>query len=215
MPELAGQLAGAEDTLPKSGDGMRTPSQAASAAPQGDAQTSAMLPKDLSAPLSESAGPARGAATHSLPLRADAQAPARTPQDIAVRIARGAQAGQSRFEIRLDPPELGRIDIRLELSADGRMQAVLQADKPETLDMLQRDARALERALAEQGIDMSGGGLNFALRQEQQGENGGPGYGGSNRADTDPAEDMLSTELSALEAGGLLVERRLGVDMRI
>jgi hypothetical protein len=148
----------------------------------------------------------------ALPLRAEAQAPVRTPQDIAVRIAKGAEAGQSRFEIRLDPPELGRVDIRLEVSQDGRVQAVLQADKPETLEMLQRDARILERALQDQGLDMSGGGLNFALR-DQTPDDSGQAYGG--QAAQDMADDALAVELASLEAGGLVLERRLGVDVRI
>ena len=185
------------------------------AAPLSEAQAAAALPKEIAAAHADAVGAARNAGASTLPLRAEAQAPARTPQDIAVRIARGAQAGQSRFEIRLDPPELGRIDIRLEMNADGRMQAVLQADKPETLDMLQRDARALERALADQGMDMSGGGLNFALRQETPDKDGGAGYGSASNTGSGTEEDALGAELSALEAGGLLVERRLGVDMRI
>src|SRR5262249_51779087 len=38
---------------------------------------------------------------------------------LAVEIAARAQAGQSRFEIRLDPPELGRIDVRLDIDRSG------------------------------------------------------------------------------------------------
>ena len=40
---------------------------------------------------------------------------------LAVEIAAQAQAGKQRFEIRLDPPELGRIDVRLEIDRDGHV----------------------------------------------------------------------------------------------
>src|SRR5262249_35481774 len=40
---------------------------------------------------------------------------------LAVEIAARAQAGRNRFEIRLDPPELGRIDVRLDVDASGQV----------------------------------------------------------------------------------------------
>ena len=40
------------------------------------------------------------------------------------------------------------------------------ADRPETLDMLQRDARVLERALNDAGLRADSGGLSFNLRSD-------------------------------------------------
>src|SRR5690606_7301325 len=42
---------------------------------------------------------------------------------IAVEIARSIQNGISRFEIRLNPPELGRVDVRLEMDQSGNVIA--------------------------------------------------------------------------------------------
>jgi chemotaxis protein MotD len=93
---------------------------------------------------------------------------------IAVEIATQAQAGKNRFEIRLDPPELGRIDVRLHVDNGGNVTSRLTVERPETLDLLRRDAPQLERALQHAGLNTEGGlqfslrDQNFANRQQQQ-----------------------------------------------
>ena len=51
-------------------------------------------------------------------------------------IAAQAQSGKSRFEIRLDPPELGRIDVQLNVDSSGNVSSRLVVERPETLDLL-------------------------------------------------------------------------------
>jgi flagellar hook-length control protein FliK len=106
-------------------------------------------------------------------IRAEVQAGhAALPTDqIAVTIARQFRQGTNRFEIRLDPPELGRIDVRLDLGHGGRATATLTADRPETLALLTRDSRALEQMLSDAGVRTDSGSLNFALR-DQSGRSG-------------------------------------------
>jgi flagellar hook-length control protein FliK len=89
-------------------------------------------------------------------------------QGLAVEIAARSQSGSKQFDIRLDPPELGRVEVRLSIDATGKAEAHLTADQPQTLDLLQKDAPALTRALREAGLDVSQDGLNFSLRQQQQ-----------------------------------------------
>lgn len=83
---------------------------------------------------------------------------------LAVEIAGKALAGKNRFEIRLDPPELGRIDVRLDVDRNGHVTSRLIAERPETLDLLRRDASGLERALQDAGLKTSDNGLQFSLR---------------------------------------------------
>ena len=89
-------------------------------------------------------------------------------QGLAVEIAARSQSGTKQFDIRLDPPELGRVEVRLSIDSTGKAQAHLTADQPQTLDLLQKDAPALTRALREAGLDVNQDGLNFSLRQQQQ-----------------------------------------------
>ena len=84
---------------------------------------------------------------------------------LAVEIVSRMRDGMRRFEIRLDPPELGRIDVRLEVDRHGQATTKLTVDRPETLDLLQREARGLERALQQAGLKTDQGGLEFSLRQ--------------------------------------------------
>jgi flagellar hook-length control protein FliK len=86
-------------------------------------------------------------------------------QSLALHIAARWAKGDSRFTIRLDPPELGRIDVNLNVTSHGHAEAVLAVEKPQTLDLLLRDAPTLERALKDAGLEL-GGNLSFSLKGE-------------------------------------------------
>ncbi len=96
------------------------------------------------------------------------QEPAPPVRELAIQISRHADAGINRFQMRLDPPELGRVEVRIEISSEGKLTAVISADRPETLDLLQRDSRALERSLMDAGVKTDSGALNFSLRGGRQ-----------------------------------------------
>ncbi|MVS99891.1 flagellar hook-length control protein FliK [Devosia marina] len=95
---------------------------------------------------------------------------------IAFELARQVHDGNTRFQIRLDPPELGRIDVRLDINESGQVNARLVVEKAETLDLMQRDQRGLERALQQAGLDSAKTNLEFSLKQNpfagQQGQMG-------------------------------------------
>ncbi|MGE1135127.1 flagellar hook-length control protein FliK, partial [Bacillus velezensis] len=88
---------------------------------------------------------ARGAAVPASPP---------TPIQLApLTIGMMALDGAREFQIRLDPAELGRVDVKLTIAEDGRVAASLVVDRVETLAMLQRDARTLERAFDQAGLN--------------------------------------------------------------
>ena len=89
---------------------------------------------------------------------------------VAVEIAAKASEGMHSFEIRLDPPELGRIHVRLEVDRNGELTSRVMADRQDTLDLLRRDAPQLERALNDAGLRTSNNGLQFSLRDQGQGQ---------------------------------------------
>ncbi len=109
-----------------------------------------------------------------------------------------ALAGTSRFDIRLDPIELGRIDVRLEIDEKrGAVKAHLTVDRPETLALLQRDTSQLGQALAQAGLTPGEGDINVSLRDTtQDGARGGgqsgtggdqaPRNGGGSSSEPDP-----------------------------
>ena len=122
----------------------------------------------------------------SSPLQSSLSAPTQAPQvpvnALAVHIAAQAQNGVKRFEIRLDPPELGRVDVRLDVGRDGQVSTHLIVERAETLDLLQRDAKALEKALNDAGLKTSDDGMTFSLKDEGLGKD---------QADNDESESGL------------------------
>ena len=110
--------------------------------------------------------------TLSVQLRPAASNAPQTPapqapvQGLAVQIAQQAQNGARRFEIRMDPPELGRVEVRLDVARDGQVTTHLIVERSETLDLLQRDARSLERALQDAGLNTSEDGMKFSLKDQ-------------------------------------------------
>jgi hypothetical protein len=132
-------------------------------------------PVDLAAAAIQSAPSTNVAAqAHSAP--AQAAPPVVVPLGgLAVAIAANAQNGRNHFEIRLDPPELGRIDVRLHIDSTGQVTSHLIADRSDTLDMLRRDAADLERSLQQAGLKTSDQALQFSLRDQSRGTEGDGG----------------------------------------
>jgi flagellar hook-length control protein FliK len=93
---------------------------------------------------------------------------------LAIEIATQAQAGKSHFDIRLDPPELGRINVRLEVDHDGAVRSHVTVDRAETLDLLKRDAPQLERALQQAGLKTGDSALQFSMRDPGFSRNDNP-----------------------------------------
>jgi len=85
---------------------------------------------------------------------------------VPIEIGLRALAGSKRFDIRLDPAELGRVDVKLEISDKGEVSAKLVVDRVETLHLLQRDARTLERAFEQAGLKPSDAGVDITLRDQ-------------------------------------------------
>ena len=84
---------------------------------------------------------------------------------LAVEIVSRAQDGNKRFDIRLDPPELGRIDVRLDV--DQGRQSHLAPDRRALRHARPAAPRRaqLERALQHAGLNTDGG-LQFSLRDQ-------------------------------------------------
>lgn len=160
------------------------------------ANTAGTTPPDTSA---ATAGVGRVVTADTKAMHAAYAAPVRQinmPQ-VAFEIVRQVQAGNSRFQIRLDPPELGRIDVKLEVDKAGNVNARMTVERAETLDLMQRDQRSLERALAQAGLDSNKTNLEFSLRQnpfahQEQSQGGGNNQSPSPFAGAAEADDSAA-----------------------
>ena len=134
---------------------------------------------------------------------------------LAVEIAASANSGKTRFEIRLDPAELGRIDVRIDVDRHGQVTSHLTVERPETLSMLRQDADQLQRALDNAGLSTGNGGLQFSLRdQSSQGQNDG------NQSNPQCPTPVVSEEdtvppAAAGRSYGRMLGSSSGVDIRI
>ncbi|MEM7508256.1 MAG: flagellar hook-length control protein FliK [Pseudomonadota bacterium] len=78
-----------------------------------------------------------------------------------------SRPGQDRVEIRLDPPELGRVSMTLAIN-DQVVTALISAERPEIADLMRRHADLLQRDLAEAGYD--GVDLQFGTAERGDGQ---------------------------------------------
>lgn len=121
------------------------------------------------------------------------------PEALGLAISRHAAEGENVFDISLTPDELGRIDVRLQIGEDGRISAHIQADRPETLSLLQRDRTELARALGQQGMNADQSSLQFSLRDGQAGQQGQAQDNGQGQARRQRGRGQAGGGVAALE----------------
>lgn len=110
--------------------------------------------------------------TEATPSTAPAPAPVRgspeTVANLAAQIARKLEGRSTRFDVELNPEGLGKVDVRVEIGAHGRLTAALAFDNPQAAQDLKARAADLQRALEQAGFDVAGG-LSFDVAQDQGG----------------------------------------------
>jgi flagellar hook-length control protein FliK len=160
------------------------------------------------------------AQTAAQPGHASNESPPTPLHVLPIEIGLKALSGARQFDIRLDPGELGRVDVTLSISDTGEVSAKMVVDRVETLHLLQRDARTLERAFEQAGLKPSDSGVDISLRdpsdqsgfrqQRQQDDTPQRSRGPSAGAET--GDDIAVTPLSAPQRRFV---RLGGVDMSV
>ncbi len=127
---------------------------------------------------------------------------------MAMHVQRAVQEGNERLSIRLNPQELGRIDVQLEIGSEGKLRAKVMAENPQTLEMLQKDSKTLEKALQDAGLQTDQHSLSFSLQdsgdqaRERQDQRGQPNHGTPLASNDDEYEDpAILAQTQILELG--------------
>ncbi|MCJ2044256.1 flagellar hook-length control protein FliK [Methylobacterium sp. J-078] len=138
-------------------------------------------PSALLAQAPTAAAPHAPTLEAAIPARHEAPAPAPIPLGVVpMTIGLRSLSGSNTFEIRLDPKDLGRIEVNLAIDKEtGAVQASLVVDRPETLALLQRDAGNLQQALTQAGLDAPDGSITVSLRGDGAGSDAGADGQGS------------------------------------
>jgi flagellar hook-length control protein FliK len=136
---------------------------------------------------------------------------------LAVEIAASVQSGKTRFELRLDPADLGRIDVRIDIDRSGQVTSHLTVEKPETLSMLRQDAPQLQQALNDAGLKSGSNGLQFSLRD--QSASGQQNWQNNNQSSNAQrlvvSEDTNASASLAGQSYGRTASASGGVDIRV
>jgi chemotaxis protein MotD len=197
--------------------------------------TNPARPDDAAAPsrpdLAQSVTPPMSANSPAPPTAAPLTAPpaASSPSSppavpisgLAIEIAARATRDEKSFQIRLDPPELGRIDVQLNVDAGGHVTTHLTVDRPETLNLLRQDASSLQRALESTGLKANSGGLEFSLRNHPFGGQGGGQRGGQSNGTTPSVARIIVSDAdmpagqTATRGYARLLGVGTGVDIRV
>jgi Meckel syndrome type 1 protein len=90
--------------------------------------------------------------------------PVRQLAPVIVSLAFGG--GNEALTITLDPGELGRVEISIGQGKEAGLVRII-AERPETLALLQRDQRELDRSLTQAGLGDMARSLSFSLASDQ------------------------------------------------
>ncbi|MDF0522717.1 flagellar hook-length control protein FliK [Bradyrhizobium yuanmingense] len=214
----------ATDAKASPADRAADPAQSTSAAPAHAGPQATIAPTEASAqatsavqaPLTNTTSAAT-ASTATLTATAATHNAAVPISGIPIEIAAAIRSGKSRFDISLDPAELGRIDVRINVDRAGNVTSHLTVEKPETLQMLRQDAPQLQRALDDAGFKTGSNGLSFSLRdQNSSGQHSGQNNdnGGNARRLIISEDDSVSTAPIGRGYGRMLGSSS-GVDIRV
>ncbi|MFK4380644.1 flagellar hook-length control protein FliK [Bradyrhizobium sp. USDA 3397] len=196
-----------------------TPAAPAHAGPQATiapTEASAQAASAVQAPLTNATSAAT-ASTATLTATAATHTTAVPISGIPIEIAAAIRSGKSRFDISLDPAELGKIDVRINIDRAGNVTSHLTVEKPETLQMLRQDAPQLQRALDDAGFKTGSNGLSFSLRDQ----NSSGQHSGQNNDNGGNARRLIVSEDDSVPAApigrgyGRMLGSSSGVDIRV
>ncbi len=138
--------------------------------------------------------PIKSTSVPVVPAHIQAKAP-QVMQDVAVHMKQAFDHNLDKVTVQLNPPSLGKIEIELQFAKDGRVNAILMADKVETYDLLQRNPQLLKESLAGSGIspDTTDLSFNFRGHEGQSDQKNSEGQAsGSRKGTSETASENIS-----------------------
>lgn len=118
-------------------------------------------------------------------------------EQVAVRLNHMAKNGDKSINIQLHPAELGRIEVKLDVTSGGTARATVTTDNSATLDLMQKDRSGLERALSDAGLKLDSGSLSFNLREGNQQQNAFDQTAQNNNGNRQVRAEKIAEELPA------------------
>lgn len=194
--------------------------------------TAPAVPAQADAPLAarSSAADAAGlqtAAPGQTTGQTAAQDPVQTAGQVApaavallgAEIVKQAKGRATSFNIELHPADLGKVDVKLQIQADGSLAARMAFDNPVAAAQFQAQAEELRSSLQQAGFQVAGDALSFTSQGGQNLGGGSGGSGGSSGSGQNGARAFADTQAANLPADApsdpFQARQAVGLDLRI
>ena len=157
------------------------------------------------------------AITREAPLSQLSRVTIEATAQIAAQILRRLEGRSTRFEIALTPAELGRVDVKLDIDSEGRLNARLAFDNPAAATDLRGRADELRRQLEDAGFHLGEDALEFAERDSGSSafDRGQDARDGQSRAFTAAARLNAEIDVAQPPRWMALSLSPSGVDMKV
>ncbi len=88
-------------------------------------------------------------------------------QQVKSQMKAALQKGETHMLVKLTPDDLGKVDIKLDISRDGTVSALFKTDNRETMILLSKYADDLRQIFGESGLNANASGMNFSSSDQQ------------------------------------------------
>ena len=152
-----------------------------------------------------------GAPAREAPEAGASPEPQVSRQQLADQVVRAARLnlarGASRFEMRLEPPSLGRLGVVMDLK-DGALNISFKVESQAVKEALQSSLPQLREALASQGLNVEGFDVQGSWRgaRQQDDSRPEPGLGQWSGGSRAQEADGISAGVQAVRAGSGLLD---------
>ena len=150
-------------------------------------------------------------------------------QQVGLEVTRAARAGNTEFTIKLNPVELGKVTIKMAFDKDGTTSLKVLAQSPETVALLQRDIRGLERAIEAGGLKSAQSDISIELDTQHDGQSAGKAFAEAARdemaqennnkssalKENEMAHEPQDEEITPLEQILAQLDSASGLDIRV
>jgi len=89
-----------------------------------------------------------------------------TPSDTMLAIVKSAKNGSTSLELQLEPVNLGKVQVSIQIDAQKQIQVAFTVDQNSSRQALEQHMPQLRLALAQQGLDL--GGFTMQMNQQNQ-----------------------------------------------
>ncbi len=96
-----------------------------------------------------------------------------TPANTMLEIVRSAKDGKTTLELQLEPANLGKVHVSIQMDLAKQIQVSFTVDQAASRQALEQHMPQLRLALAQQGLDL--GGFSMQMNQQQSNQQGNSG----------------------------------------